>query len=224
MKRNTGQLISVLLYILLGLGVGSTKIKAQTQALEKDYRPGLFFREDWKEIPPETPVTQKHVNHPDLLLTLYGPGKDSIKKSHHETPPDDPYYIWSGRCLGNWALTLKHKNALVDLSDYAKIKWRSKQYGFRELHILLKLADGTWLVSKQGDPASIDWRIREFNIGELDWYSLDVHTITEMKEIKDPDLSRVEEIGFTDLMKGGNSLACSRLDWLEVYGYIVPVK
>ena len=33
-----------------------------------------------------------------------------------------------------------------------------------------------------------------------------------------PDLSRVDEIGFTDLMVGGQSEACSRLDWVEVYG------
>jgi hypothetical protein len=30
----------------------------------------------------------------------------------------------------------------------------------------------------------------------------------------------VEEVGFTDLMPGGISAACSRLDWIEVYGYI----
>ncbi|MBI5008171.1 MAG: hypothetical protein HZB98_00620, partial [Bacteroidia bacterium] len=41
------------------------------------YRPALFFREDWKEIPAATPVTQKHVANPDLLLGLYGPGCDS---------------------------------------------------------------------------------------------------------------------------------------------------
>ncbi len=41
---------------------------------ENAYRPGLAFREDWKEIPAETPVNQKHVNHPDLILGLYGPG------------------------------------------------------------------------------------------------------------------------------------------------------
>jgi hypothetical protein len=28
----------------------------------------------------------------------------------------------------------------------------------------------------------------------------------------------VDEIGFTDLMTGGASDACSRLDWIEVYG------
>jgi hypothetical protein len=57
------------------------------------YRPSLFFREDWKEIPAATPVTQKHVVNKDLVLGLYGPGCDSIKKSHHETPADDPYYL-----------------------------------------------------------------------------------------------------------------------------------
>ena len=31
-------------------------------------------------------------------------------------------------------------------------------------------------------------------------------------------LSNVEEIGFTDLMPGGKSSSCSRLDWIEVYG------
>ncbi len=84
------------------------------------YRPGLFFREDWKEIPAATPVTQAHVANKDLLLGLYGPGCDSIKKSHHDTPSDDPYYIWSGLCLGNWAVTLKNPKFYVDLSSYRK--------------------------------------------------------------------------------------------------------
>lgn len=190
-------------------------------AQETSYRPGLFFREDWKEIPAETPVNQNHVNHPDLILGLYGPGKDSIKKSHHDQPVDDPYYIWSGLCTGNWAVTLRHREQQVDLTRYARIRWRTKQFGFRELHVVLKLEDGTWLVSEQSDPASGDWRIREFNLMDLTWYTLDIKTVTEQQRISDPDLSRVVEIGFTDLMNGGSSAACSRLDWLEVYGYIV---
>ena len=47
-------------------------------------------------------------------------------------------------------------------------------------------------------------------------------TITETKPVADPDLSKVDEIGFTDLMAGGRSDACSRVDWIEVYGK--PVK
>ncbi len=199
--------------------MGIMMLQLMCRAQETNYRPGLFFREDWKEIPAEIPVTQQHVSNPDLILALYGPGKDSIKKSHHDRPVDDPYYIWSGLCTGNWAVTLKHHNRHVDLTGYSKIRWRTKQFGFRELHILLKLADGTWLVSRQGDPASADWRTREFILSNLDWYTLDIQTVTEQAAVADPDLSRVEEIGFTDLMPGGKSAACSRLDWIEVYGY-----
>ena len=182
------------------------------------YRPELYFREDWKEIPAATPVTQKHVANKDLLLGLYGPGCDSIKKSHHDTPADDPYYIWSGLSLGNWVVTLKNPKSYVDLSNYGKILWRSKQSGMRCLHIVLKLADGTWLVGTQGDCLSKDWRISEFNMADISWYSLDIKSIIEVKPVSNPDLSRVDEIGFTDLMTGGASDACSRLDWIEVYG------
>ena len=193
----------------------------RTSAQEASYRPGLAFREDWKEIPAETPVTQKHVNHPDLVLGLYGPGKDSIKKSHHDSPPDDPWYIWSGTTTGNWAVTLGYRDKALDLSRYGRIMWRSKQFGFRELHMILKLGDGSWVVSRQSDDYSGDWRTREFIIDDLEWYSLDIVTITETKPLSDPDLTHVLEVGFTDLMNGGGSNACSRLDWIEVYAHIV---
>ena len=189
---------------------------------DAQYRPSLFFREDWREIPAATPVTQEHVANKDLVLGLYGPGCDSIKKSHHETPADDPYYIWSGLCLGNWVVTLKNNKSYVDLSRYAKIIWRSKQSGLRCLHLVLKLADGTWLVGSQSDCISKDWRINELNIMDVNWYSLNISSVIEVKPISDPDLTRVDEIGFTDLMTGGASDACSRLDWIEVYGKPVP--
>ncbi len=191
-------------------------------AQNSDYRPELFFREDWKEIPAEIPLNQKHVSNPDLRVQLYGPGADSIKKSNHEKPVDDPYYIWSGLCIGNWAVTLKKKDSYADLTGFAKIKWRSKQVGFRELRIILKLGDGTWLVGDLSDGASSDWRIKEFNLSDIQWYALDIKTVVEQKPVKDPDLSKVDEIGFTDLMPGGKSVACSRLDWIEVYAS--PVK
>ncbi len=194
--------------ILLCLGAASAF--AQT-------RPGPFFREDWKELPAALPVTQEHVANPELILSLYGPGKGAIKKSHHDTPADDPYYIWSGECTGNWAVTLRHRKAMADLTGQSKILWRSKQAGFRELRIVLKLADGTWLVSDASDGPSKDWRTREFNVADLRWRKLDIASILESDWVERPDLSRVDEIGFTDLMRGGGTPACSRLDWIEVY-------
>jgi hypothetical protein len=193
-------------------------IAAASLAIFSQERPGLFFREDWKEIPPATPVTQGHVSNSDLLVTRHGPGEAGIKKSHHDRPADDPYYIWSGEAEGNWAISLRHQKSQVDLTGLAKIRWRSKQAGFRSLRILLKLASGQWLVSDQSDSASSDWRICEFNVADIRWRRLDIKKIVEGDWVNAPDLSRIEEVGFTDLMPGGQSVACSRLDWIEIYG------
>lgn len=205
--------IAHLVFLIVSTGVA---------ALWAQDRPGLFFREDWKETPAEVPVSQAHVANPDLVLGLHGPGRSVIKKSHHDTPTDDPYYVWSGLCPLNWAVSLRHKDAYVDLTGQAKIRWRSKQAGFRQLRIILKLADGTWLVSDASDPASLDWREREFNISDIRWRKLTIETVVEGDWVNNPDLSKVDEVGWTDLMIGGSSAACSRLDWIEVYGK--PVK
>jgi len=193
-----------------------------TRLLVAQDRPGLFFREDWKEIAAVTPITQEHVANPDLILSLYGPGKTNIRKSHHDKPLDDPYYVWSGECQGNWAVTLRHKSARVDLTGHAKIRWRTEQSGFRQLRIILKLADGLWVVSDESDGPSTDWRVREFNVSDIQWRKLNIENVIEAEWVDRPDLSRVDEIGFTDLMRGGGSPASSRVDWIVVYGVERP--
>jgi hypothetical protein len=178
----------------------------------------LFFREDWKETPAEIPVTQDHLANPDLILKLFGPGGDNVKKSNHPDVPNDPFYIWSGECKGNWALSLRHRSRFVDLTGNARILWRSKQSGFRQLRLIILLRDGTWLVSDQYDASSNDWREKEFRVAEMKWRKLDIERVTEGGAVENPDLSKVEEIGFTDLMSGGQTPASSRVDWIAVYG------
>jgi hypothetical protein len=187
-------------------------------------RPGLFLREDWKETPAALPATQEHVANPEILMTLHGPGAAGIKKSHHAKPADDPYYIWSGNAPANWAVSLRHRINAVDLTGQSKIRWRSKQSGFRQLRLVLKLADGAWLISDQSDAPSSDWRVWEVNVADIYWRKLDIKKVVEGDWAASPDLSRVEEIGWTDLMAGGGSPASSRLDWIEVYGRPVPGK
>jgi hypothetical protein len=184
---------------------------------------GLFFREDWKEIEAALPVSQEHVSNPELILRLYGPAGNLIKKSNHPEIKNDPYYIWSGECKGNWAVGLYHRNNAVDLSgDNAKIKIRSKQSGFRQLRIIVKLEDGTWLVSDQSAALTADWQEQEFRIPEIRWRKLDIERITEAAWVDHAILKKVDEIGFTDLMSGGGTPASSRLDWIEVWGKSVP--
>jgi hypothetical protein len=180
-------------------------------------RPDLLFREDFRETPAATPITQEHLANPDLVLSRHGPAEAKIRKSHHDQPADDPFYVWSGECEANWALSLRHSRQLLDLTGNAKVRWRAKQSGFRQLRIILRLANGRWVVSDQFDDDAADWRIREFNLADLRWRVLDIAKVTEGKWEPTPDLSRVEEVGITDLMVGGRTAASSRLDWVEVY-------
>ena len=61
-------------------------------------------------------------------------------------------------------------------------------------------------------------------MSDLRWRALDIGTLVEGRRVESPDLSRVAEVGFSDLMRGGRTPACSRLDWIEVYGRGVARK
>lgn len=177
----------------------------------------LYLREDWKEIPAETPVTQEHVNNPELIMYRHGPAADKIKKSHHDKPADDPYYVWSGLCEDLWALSLQKKNAVADLSSDAIIRWRTKQSGGRILRVVLGLEDDTWLVSEQGSGTTKDWTVFEMALDTLKWRRLEIPGMSTGEIVLGPSLNKVKRIGFTDLMPGGGSPECSRLDWIKVY-------
>lgn len=196
----------------------------------EDHRPGLFFRESWK-IPPtqEPPVTQEFIENPNLELKMYGPGAFDVRIVHHTTPVDDPSYIWSGSAPANWALTLRERNNFVDLTGpVAKIRWRTKEAGFHLLRPVLKLADGTYLVGSHTEGYTQDWLETEFALADVRWRKFDsqnaVETRTEAGWVEKPDLSRVDEVGFTDLTRGsgGGAGGGTRVDWIEVYGN--PVK
>lgn len=184
----------------------------------------LFFREDWREIPAQIPVTQAHVQHAQLRLTRHGPAADLIKKSNHDNIPNDPWYIWSGSCeTGRWALSLRKADQLVDLSR-GRIRWRTRQSGAHVLKVILELADGTWLVSEQGFGATPDWHVFSVDLAKLRWRRLDIHAIQAGQRLRDPNLKEVRSVGWTDLMVGGGSNACTRVDWIEAYGRAVPAE
>ena len=184
-------------------------------------RPGLAFREDWKETPAALPITQEHVANPDLLLTLHGPGIAGVKKSHHEQPADDPYYLWSGDTTSPWAASLRHRRGNLDLSGAARVRWRAKQTGFHELRLIVQLDEKTWLIADQADGPAGDWRERDFIIADLRWLALDIARVAEGKPVDTPNLSGVLAVGITDLRAGAGTPASSRLDWIELYARVV---
>ena len=102
-----------------------------------------------------------------------------------------------------------------------------KVAGFHLLRPIVKLADGTWLVGDHADGLSADWHEDEISLADLRWRKLDIKKVIEApdgKWIEHPDLSKVDEIGFTDLMAGSGHGpgGWSDVGRIEVYGK--PVK
>ena len=173
-------------------------------------------------------MTQEFLANPNLEVKLYGPGGKEVNVVHHASPKDEPTYIWSGVATGTWALTLRDKANYVDLSSpVAKIKWRTKMAGFHLLRPVIKLADGTMLVGDYTEQYASDWHESEFALADVRWRGLDPEHAVEATDGRwrpTPDLTKVDEIGFTDLSAGTGHGAggSARVDYIEVYG--VPVK
>jgi hypothetical protein len=198
------------------------------KAPQKIQRPSLFFREDWK-LDPKVPnpgpeqehtVSQGDLSNPNLDLKVYG---DKIGPVVVFQANDDVTFLMTLLCTANCAVALRDKNSNVDLTGLAKMRWRTRENGFHLLRPIVKLADGTWLIGDHATGYTSDWVETEIAFVDVRWRNLDIENVVEAKDgkwVDNPDLSKVEEIGFTDLMRGsGHGMGGgSRIDWVEVYG------
>jgi hypothetical protein len=187
----------------------------------------LFFREEWKTAPAggEHVVSQDAVLNPNLELKLYGESSKEIQELGKAGDANNPPHIWTGLCTTPCAVALRDKNNYVDLTGLAKIRWVTKVSGFHQVHPIVKLADGTWLAGDHADGSPTDWHESEFSISEVRWLKLDPDKVlTKGYWVEHPDLSKVDEIGFTDLLPGSGHGpgGWSDVAAFEVYGK--PVK
>ena len=199
--------------------------QGQPPAMDLRNQAPLFFREDWKKKAGLTAnedhqLTQSDVGNSNLELKMYG---DTANLMEIFQAPIDTVMVWSGHCVTNCAVALRDKNNYVDLTGLAKVRWRTRQSGFHFLHPIVKLADGTWLIGDHADGYTVDWTVSEFSFYDLRWHRLDIGTVVEARDglwVDKPDLSKVDEIGFTDLMPGSGAGqgGSYRVDWIEVYG------
>jgi hypothetical protein len=139
--------------------------------------------------------------------------------------PTDPPNLWTGVCNTPVAATLRDRANYVDLTGLARIRWVTRVSGFHVVRPVLKLADGTWLVGDYGEGAastsSTLFLENEFAVASVRWLALDIdRVVTRGTWVEKPDLSRVDEIGFADLLPGsghgwGGFVNVGRI---EVYG------
>lgn len=190
-------------------------------------RAPLFFRETWKTLPGggEHGVTQEQVASANLELKLYGPTGNEVQELGNAEDPSNPPHVWTGLCTAPVAVALRDKDNYVDLTGLARIRWQTKVSGFHKVRPVVKLADGTWLVGDHEDGSTLDWHDNEFSIAEVRWLKLKVDkVVTTGNFVEHPDLSKVDEVGFADLLpsSGHGPGGWADVALFEVYGK--PVK
>jgi len=196
-------------------------------------RPPLFLSESWKALTTPVddhgswPASQLAVSNPNLQLALYGTSAKEIVLVNVRGSADVyPLNLWNGTTTSPSAATLRDRSNFVDLtSPFAKIRWTVRTSGFHQVRPVVKLADGTWLVGDHATGPSADFNQDDVSIADVRWIKLDIARVVAVGNwIEKPDLSKVDEVGFADLMPGSGhgSGGYVNVGKIEVYGK--PVK
>ena len=99
----------------------------------------LLFREAWTRAPMAQPMTQENLGNQHLRLHIYG-NADEIRKTFH---PDEDY-TYTGETTTNWALTVSDPKVVWDLSGDGRVRFRTRNSGYRFLHVVIRTADGAY--------------------------------------------------------------------------------
>jgi hypothetical protein len=162
-----------------------------------------------------------------VILAGYNQDPPPAQVVHGE--PSDPPNLWTGVC-GPVAVTLRHKTSFANLTGLARMRWVTRVSGFHVVRPVVRLADGTWLVGDHvtgadrpgaGSGASTDFLESDLSFATVRWLRLEIaRVVTRGTWVDKPDLSKVDEIGFADLLPGtghgwGGFVNVGRI---EVYG------
>jgi hypothetical protein len=216
-------------FALLACCLASTAFAQSAAPAKTPTRPPVFFSEGWKQLttPPDDhgawPASQAAVASPNLALSVHGPsGKDIVLVAVRGSADVYPLNLWTGSTTSPAAATLRDRTSFVDLSGpFAKIRWTVRTSGFHQIRPVLKLADGTWLVGDHTTGPTADFGTSDVSIADVRWLKLDIdRVVTVGNWVEHPNLAKVDEVGFADLMPGsghgpGGYVNVGRI---EVYG------
>ena len=190
-------------------------------------RPALLFKEEWKQ-PPYTGTlndenrraTQDAVTNPRLEIKLYGPDSRNVGVYNHEGRFD----LWNGVVTSPVAIMLRDKSNYADLTGLARMRAIVRTMGLHVLHPVVRLADGTYLAGSRSFDTEGEYLQTEVAFGGMRWHKLDPQKVVTSVEVKSPDLTKVDEVGFVDLAPGGGHgiSGAFNLSAFELYAKPVP--
>lgn len=197
-------------------------------------RPDLLFTESWQQSdsalgkPGSSHASandyylagQDAVTNDALELNLYGFSADDITVYEHEGRID----LWTGLAGSPVAVTLKLHNAYMDLSGLARMRAIVRTNNLHALHSVIKLADGTLAVGSQSIQTSGSFLSVEVAFDNQEWFILDQDEVSVGNSLENPDLSRIDEIGFASLAPGGGhgNSGWTNISTIEVFANSIP--
>ncbi|MBA3888781.1 MAG: hypothetical protein H0X67_24090 [Acidobacteria bacterium] len=211
-------------------GIGAAPLTLVQPAAPARTRPDLLFREEWRlpqhEGPPTNEnrrVTPEVVTNPRVELTVYGLDAKAVMAWEHDGRVD----LWTGMAASPIAMTVRDRHNYMDLTGLARIRWIVRTESLHVIYPVVKLADGTLLagnraITTDGDFLQVELALSGF--GRIRWYLLDPERVVTTTEFRDPDLSKVDEVGFVNLAPGGGHgrAGWANLSTVEVYARPVP--
>jgi hypothetical protein len=146
------------------------------------------------------PLSQNTVTTPNVELQLYGDGKNIVVATG--SGPQLPR-LFFGLCTGPCGFTLRDKNNYFDLRGKASIRFTTIVSGFHRVRPLIKLADGTLLIGDQAEGSTADYHRYDISFSDCRWLRLDpLRGVTLGGAWVQPDLSKVDEVGYFDIIPG----------------------
>lgn len=224
--------------IALALGAWSGGVAAQqapagraggpaAAAADAVTRPSLLYKEEWKQ-PPYTGtlndanrvVTQDAVTNPRLEVKVYGTAAKEIGVYNHEGRFD----LWTGMATSPVAIMLRDKANFVDLTGLARLRALVRTQALHMLHPVVKLPDGTMIAGSRGIDTEGNFLSAEVAFTGQRWFKVDPTKVVTTVEVKEPNLSRVDEVGFVDLAPSGGhgNAGWANVSTFELYAKPVP--
>ena len=190
-------------------------------------RPALLFKEEWRLPPHEGAPTDENMRFTPAVVAsdrieakVYGAGSSFIRAAEHEGRID----LWTGLATSPVAVTLRDKRNYIDLTGLARLRWIVRTNSIHTLYPVVKLANGTYAAGNRGISTDGEFLQVEVAFGGMRWFTLDPVKVVVTSEVKDPDLSKVDEIGLVTLAPaGGHGIAGSaNLSTVELFAKAVP--
>jgi hypothetical protein len=188
--------------VLLALGTASAFAQQGRGAAQPPATPQLLFN---MTLQNETrlPLTQKSLTTANVDLQLYGDGRNIVVAVGSGANLPRTFF---GLCEKPCGFTLRDRSSLFDLRGRAHITFTTIVSGFHRVRPLIKLADGTLLIGDQAEGSVADYHQYQISFSECRWLRLDpVRGVTLGTWVENPDLSRVEEVGYFDVIPGSGA-------------------